>query len=197
MTFYGGAQQLRRFYSPARKVSRSRLSADPESVHSRCENRSMELFVNGTQHSLIVDHERSLLDVLRNDLELTGTKYGCGEGNCGACTVLIDGESAQSCLTSVSAAAERQVTTIEGLADGERLHPVQQAFMEHSAFQCGYCTSGFIVSAVGLLNRNPHPDDREIRSGLNGNICRCGAYSRILQAVRSASTRADGEERAQ
>ncbi len=147
----------------------------------------MDLIVNSSSHSLNVDHERSLLDVLRNELGLTGSKYGCGEGNCGACTVLIDGEPAQSCITPVTAAAERNITTIEGLADGESLHPVQQAFVEHSAFQCGYCTSGFIISAVGLLNRNPNPGEREIRSGLNGNICRCGAYSRILEAVKSAA----------
>jgi len=173
----------------------------------------MDLIVNGMPHSLTVDHERSLLDVLRNELELTGSKYGCGEGNCGACTVLIDGEATQSCITPVSAAAERKITTIEGLSGGEgvsggeelsesdgpsggeHLHPVQQAFVEHSAFQCGYCTSGFILSAVGLLNRNPHPNEREIRSGLNGNICRCGAYSRILSAVKSvAATESDTEE---
>lgn len=157
----------------------------------------MELFVNGTQHSLTVDRERSLLDVLRNELALTGSKYGCGEGNCGSCTVLIDGEAAQSCITPVSAAAERKITTIEGLAEGEQLHPVQQAFMEHSAFQCGYCTSGFIISAIGLLNRNPHPNEREIKSGLNGNICRCGAYSRILEAVKSAATVDGGEAASQ
>ena len=151
----------------------------------------MNLIVNGERHSLIIDREPSLLSVLRNELGLTGSKYGCGEGNCGACTVLIDGEPAQSCITSASAAAERQVTTIEGLADGENLHPVQQAFVDHSAFQCGYCTPGFIVSAVGLLRRNPHPDEKEICSGLNGNICRCGAYTRIVQAVRSASEKAE------
>ncbi len=151
----------------------------------------MDLIVNGERHSLVVDRERSLLSVLRDEDGLTGSKYGGGEGNCGACTVLIAGEPAQSCVTSASAAAERHVTTIEGLADGESLHPVQQAFVDHSAFQCGYCTPGFIISAVGLLKRNPHPDEKEIRSGLNGNICRCGAYARIVKAVRSASETAE------
>ncbi|MDA0232447.1 MAG: (2Fe-2S)-binding protein [Chloroflexi bacterium] len=148
----------------------------------------MDLTVNGDLHSLQVDRERSLLSVLRSELDLTGTKYGCGEGNCGACTVLIDGEPAQSCITPVSAAAGRSVTTVEGLAAGDELNPVQQAFIAHSAFQCGYCTPGFIISATALLARNSHPSEAEVRSGLNGNICRCGAYVRIIRAVRSAAT---------
>ncbi len=152
----------------------------------------MDLTVNGERHNLQVDRERSLLSVLRNELELTGTKYGCGEGNCGACTVLIDGEPSQSCITSASAAAGREVTTIEGLERDGELHPVQQAFAEHSAFQCGYCTPGFIISTVGLLSRKPDPTDAEIRSGLNGNICRCGAYTRIIRAVKSAAAGAEG-----
>jgi aerobic-type carbon monoxide dehydrogenase small subunit (CoxS/CutS family) len=153
----------------------------------------LDLTVNGEQHSLQVDRERSLLSVLRTELELTGAKYGCGEGNCGACTVLIDGEPAQSCITPVSASAGRAITTVEGLATGEQLSPVQQAFVEHSAFQCGYCTPGFIISATALLSRNPHPSDAEIRSGLNGNICRCGAYTRIIRATRSAASSNAGD----
>jgi aerobic-type carbon monoxide dehydrogenase small subunit (CoxS/CutS family) len=149
--------------------------------------QTVDLIVNGKQHSLKVDRERSLLSVLRNELGLTGTKYGCGEGNCGACTVLLDGEATQSCITSASAAVGREVTTIEGLEHDGELHPVQAAFAEHSAFQCGYCTPGFIISTVGLLSRKPNPTDDEIRSGLNGNICRCGAYTRIIRAVKSAA----------
>jgi aerobic-type carbon monoxide dehydrogenase small subunit (CoxS/CutS family) len=148
---------------------------------------TMKLHVNGTTHDLPVDSERTLLSVLRHELDLTGAKYGCGEGNCGACSVLIDGEAVRSCVTPVSSAAGRQITTIEGLAEGDQLHPVQEAFAEHSAFQCGYCTPGFIISAAALLGRNPAPTDEETRSALNGNMCRCGAYVRILRAVQTAS----------
>ena len=147
----------------------------------------MELVVNGESHVLEADAERTLLSVLRHDLGLTGTKYGCGEGNCGACTVLLDGEATRACITPVAAAAGRAVTTIEGLADGDELHPVQAAFVEHTAFQCAYCTPGFIMGTVGLLSRNPHPNDSEIRAALSGHICRCGAYMRILRAVESAA----------
>ena len=135
----------------------------------------MDLRVNGQTHRIDGDTERTLLSVLRNDLELTGTKYGCGEGNCGACTVLADGEPERSCITPLAAAVGREITTIEGLADGDELHPVQAAFLDHTAFQCGYCTPGFIISTAALLTRNPHPDDAEIRTALNGHICRCGA----------------------
>ncbi len=147
----------------------------------------MELLVNGETHEVDVDGEATLLSVLRNDLGLTGTKYGCGDGDCGACTVLIDGEAKQSCLLPVASAAEAAVTTIEGLAKGDDLHPVQEAFIEHTAFQCAYCTPGFIMSVVALLSRNPDPDDRQIRAALTGNICRCGTYVRILQAVKAAA----------
>jgi aerobic-type carbon monoxide dehydrogenase small subunit (CoxS/CutS family) len=147
----------------------------------------MKLTVNGKAVDVAADAERLLLSVLRHELQLTGTKYGCGEGNCGACTVLLDGEPVRSCITPLASASGRSVTTIEGLADGEILHPVQQAFEEHSAFQCGYCTPGFIISSVALLNRRPDPSDDEIRGALNGHICRCGAYVRILQAVKDAS----------
>ena len=127
------------------------------------------------------------MSVLRHELGLTGTKYGCGEGNCGACTVLIDGEATRSCITPVTSASGRDITTIEGLANGDELHPVQEAFVEHTAFQCAYCTSGFIMSSTALLDRNPSPSDEQIRSALSGHICRCGAYVRILKAVKSAS----------
>ena len=149
----------------------------------------MELLVNGESYEVDVDEETTLLAVLRHDLGLTGTKYGCGDGDCGACTVLIDGEAKNSCITPVDAAAGREVTTIEGLAKGDDLHPVQEAFVEHTAFQCAFCTPGFIMSAVALLSRNPQPDDRQIRAALTGNICRCGTYVRILQAAKAAAER--------
>jgi len=149
----------------------------------------MLLTVNGQTHDVAADAERSLLGVLRYDLGLTGTKFGCGEGNCGACTVLIDGEATRSCITPVVVAAGRSVTTIEGLALDGRLHAVQEAFVEHTAFQCAYCTSGFIMSSVALLSRNPEPDEAQIRAALSGHICRCGTYMRIIRAVESAAWR--------
>ena len=149
----------------------------------------MLLAVNGQTLEVTADAERSLLGVLRYDLGLTGTKFGCGEGNCGACTVLIDGEATRSCITPVVAAVGRRVTTIEGLASGDRLHPVQEAFVEHTAFQCAYCTSGFIMSSVALLARNPDPDEAQVRAALSGHICRCGTYMRIIRAVESAAER--------
>jgi len=149
----------------------------------------MQLLVNGESYEVDVDGETMLLGVLRHDLGLTGTKYGCGDGDCGACTVLVDGEAKNSCITPVDAAAGLEVTTIEGLAKGTDLHPVQEAFIEHTAFQCAFCTPGFIMSLVALFNRNPQPDDRQIRGALTGNICRCGTYVRILQAAKAAAER--------
>lgn len=145
------------------------------------------LTVNGASRSVEAPPEESLLSVLRNRLQLTGTKYGCGEGQCGACTVLLDGSPARSCRTRVSEAAGKKVTTIEGLARNGRLHPVQAAFLEVEAFQCGYCTPGMIVSAVGLLEKNPDPVEEDIAGHLTGNICRCGTYPRILAAVKQAA----------
>ena len=147
----------------------------------------MRLTVNGQEVNVEAEAERTLLSMLRHELELTGTKYGCGEGNCGACTVLLDGEPVRSCTTPLASASGRSVTTIEGLTDSDDLHPVQQAFADHSAFQCGYCTPGFIMSSVALLNRQPAPSEEQVRSALNGHICRCGAYVRILRAVGDAS----------
>ena len=149
----------------------------------------MQLLVNGKSYEVDVDEETTLLSVIRHDLGLTGTKYGCGGGDCGACTVLVDGEAKQSCLMPVDSAVGLEVTTIEGLADGDTLHPVQEAFVEHTAFQCAYCTPGFIMSTVALLSRNPNPNDRQIRAALTGNICRCGAYVRILQAAKAAAAK--------
>jgi len=145
------------------------------------------LQVNGTEHRLDVPGERSLLSVLRDDLDLTGTKYGCGEGQCGACTVLLDGRAVRSCRTPVASASGKKITTIEGLEQNGKLHPVQQAFLNVEAFQCAYCTSGMIVAAVGLLNRIANPSEDDIHQHMNGNICRCGTYSRIIAAVQQAA----------
>jgi aerobic-type carbon monoxide dehydrogenase small subunit (CoxS/CutS family) len=133
--------------------------------------------------------ERSLLSVLRDDLDLTGTKYGCGEGQCGACTVLLNGKATRSCITPVSEAAGKQITTIEGLEREGRLHPLQEAFLETGAMQCGYCTPGMILSGVALLKENPKPTEADIVHSLQGNICRCGTYPRIVAAVRMAAQR--------
>jgi aerobic-type carbon monoxide dehydrogenase small subunit (CoxS/CutS family) len=147
----------------------------------------MELVVNQTRYRLVVDPGRMLLWVLRDELDLTGTKYGCGEGECGACTVLIDGVAIRSCVTRVSAAAGKQITTIEGLSQNGKLHPLQEAFIEAEALQCGYCTPGMILSSVALLKRTPQPTEPEIRTSLEGNVCRCGTYPRIIVAVRNAA----------
>jgi aerobic-type carbon monoxide dehydrogenase small subunit (CoxS/CutS family) len=148
-----------------------------------------ELNVNGETHRLDLDGKRTLLSVLRDELDLTGTKYGCGEGQCGACTVLIDGVPARSCLTSLEDVGGRKVTTIEGIETEGRLHPLQQAFLDADALQCGYCTSGMIVSGVALLRGNASPSEAEIVHAMNGNICRCGTYRRIMAAIQLAAAR--------
>jgi isoquinoline 1-oxidoreductase alpha subunit len=147
----------------------------------------IDLTVNGTRRRLDSDPQRSLLSVLREDLDLTGAKYGCGEGQCGACTVLIEGQPTRSCLIKVGALAGKSVTTIEGLETGGQLHPLQQAFLDAGAMQCGFCTTGVIVAGAGLLRRNPDPEEAEIRKAMEGNICRCGTYTRIVAAVRAAA----------
>lgn len=149
--------------------------------------KAIELLVNGTKHRVEVDADQSLLGVLRDDLELTGTKYGCGEGQCGACTVLIDGKPTRSCLTAAASASGKQITTIEGLEQNGRLHPLQEAFMEVGAMQCGYCIPGMLMSGAGLMKKNPHPTDAEILRAMEGNVCRCGTYPRILAAIRIAA----------
>ncbi|HET6573534.1 MAG TPA: (2Fe-2S)-binding protein [Fimbriiglobus sp.] len=146
-----------------------------------------ELHVNGGRKAVEADPDRSLLSVLRDDLGLTGAKYGCGEGQCGACTVILDGHRVRSCVTKVSAADGKPVRTIEGLADGDKLHPLQEAFLEAGALQCGYCTPGMILSALTLLEENPTPTRDEIARGMNGTICRCGTYQRIVTAVEKAA----------
>ena len=148
---------------------------------------SISFKLNGKQASVQSEADRSLLEVLREDLKLSGTKYGCGEGACGACSVLVDGKRRFSCSTAISEVAGASITTIEGLASGEQLHPVQQAFLEEGSFQCGYCTPGMIMNCVALLKRNAHPDEAEIRQAMNGNICRCCTYPRIVDAVKRAA----------
>jgi len=147
----------------------------------------MELLVNGRRRSSSSDPERPLLYVLREEFDLTGAKYGCGEGQCGACTVLLDGAPVRSCRTSIRLAQGKQITTIEGMESGGNLHPLQEAFIQADAMQCGYCTPGMIMSAAGLLHKNPDPADADIKRALQGNICRCGTYPRIVQAVRMAA----------
>jgi aerobic-type carbon monoxide dehydrogenase small subunit (CoxS/CutS family) len=149
---------------------------------------TIKLSVNGRPSTVEADSQISLLTVLRENLDLTGTKYGCGEGQCGACTVLVDGRAQRSCVTRAENMAQKQITTIEGLARGDQLHPVQEAFLEEGALQCGYCTPGMILSTVALLIRNDHPTRTEIIDSLDGNLCRCGAYSRIISAVQKAAT---------
>lgn len=143
--------------------------------------------VNGQARSVETDLERPLLDVLREDLGLTGTKYGCGEGQCRACTVLMDGKATASCTMPVQMAQGRRIVTIEGLAEGDRLHPVQQAFLDEDAMQCGYCTPGMIMRTVALLADHPKPTDAEIIEGLDSNLCRCSGHTRILAAVKRAA----------
>src|ERR1700741_4037954 len=147
----------------------------------------MDLRVNGRTYQLEGDPERHLLGVLRDELDLTGSKYGCGEGQCGACTVLIDGKAQRSCITRVGAVSQKQITTIEGIAHGGQLHPLQEAFLEAGAMQCGYCTSGMIMSAVALLQRIPQPKERDILDFMDGNVCRCGTYPRIVGAIQKAA----------
>jgi aerobic-type carbon monoxide dehydrogenase small subunit (CoxS/CutS family) len=151
-----------------------------------------ELLVNGVKKSLDADPDRTLLSVLRDDLGLTGSKYGCGEGECGACTVLLGDRRVRSCQTRVGAAEGKPIRTIEGVANGDKLHPVQEAFLECGSMQCGYCTPGMIVSAVGLLEAKPTPTREEIVQGMNGNICRCGTYTRIICAIEKAATAMKG-----
>jgi len=143
--------------------------------------------VNGQPRTVTTIPQRSLLEVLREDLHLTGTKYGCGEGQCRACTVLMNGESVAACMTQVSDADKQTIVTIEGLAQGDRLHPVQAAFLAEGAFQCGYCTPGMILGAVALLNQKPHPSEAEIRSGMQKHLCRCCTYPKIIRAIQRAA----------
>ncbi len=148
---------------------------------------SFTLRVNGAEHTVDVDENTPLLWVLRNNLELTGTKFGCGLAQCGACTVHLDGAPTRSCVTPINKVGDREVTTIEGLATNGALHPLQEAWIEAQAPQCGYCQSGQIMSAAALLKQNPNPSDDEINQAMQGNLCRCGTYNRIRQAIKLAA----------
>lgn len=147
----------------------------------------MELLINNKRYPVQADPQESLLQVLRYELDLTGSKYGCGEGQCGACTVLLDGKAVRSCQTPVSVAAGKSITTIEGLEQAGKLHPVQEAFLRADVFQCGYCAPGMIMSTVALLQQVPNPNEQQIRDFMNGNICRCGTYPLIIKAIKEAS----------
>lgn len=153
---------------------------------------TIRLAINGKPYTVDTDPQTSLLTVLRENLDLTGSKYGCGEGQCGACTVLIDGKAQRSCITRVNTVAGKKITTIEGLADGEQLHPVQEAFLDAGAMQCAYCTSGMIMSAVALLQKNPAPKESEIIDFMDDNVCRCGTYPRIVSAIQKAAKTLSG-----
>jgi len=151
-----------------------------------------ELHVNGKTLGVDADSERSLLSVLRDDLDLTGAKYGCGEGQCGACTVLIEGTPTHSCLTQVGKVGQKKIITIEGLEQHGRLHPLQEAFLEIGAMQCAYCTAGMVMSGVALLRRTPNPSREDIVRSMEGNICRCGTYPRIIAAIKRAASMKEG-----
>jgi aerobic-type carbon monoxide dehydrogenase small subunit (CoxS/CutS family) len=147
----------------------------------------MVLKVNGVSHDVAVEPDVELLSVLRNNLDLTGSKYGCGEGVCGACTVLVDGKPSRSCVTPAGSVAGKEITTIEGLEKEGKLHPVQEVFLKTDPFQCSYCAPGMIMSAVALLQNNPAPSDDAIVKAMNGNICRCGTYPNIVHSIKQAS----------
>jgi len=147
----------------------------------------MELVVNARKYTVEVNADESLLNVLRNRLDLTGSKYGCGEGACGACTVLINGTAVRSCITTAASVAGKNITTIEGLEKNGTLHPVQKAFLKVDVFQCAYCAPGMIMSAVSLLGKNPNPTEQEIVKSMQGNVCRCGTYPRIVEAIQQAA----------
>jgi aerobic-type carbon monoxide dehydrogenase small subunit (CoxS/CutS family) len=149
----------------------------------------MVLNVNGVKHEVTVEPDVELLTVLRNNLELTGSKYGCGEGVCGACTVIINGKALRSCITPVSSVVGKEIITIEGLEKNGNLHPVQEAFLKADPFQCSYCAPGMIMSAVALLKNNPSPSDDAIIKAMNGNICRCGTYPNIVSSIKLASSK--------
>ncbi len=149
--------------------------------------RTITLVVNGASKTLAIDPERLLLDVLREDLQLTGTKYGCGEGLCGACTVLVDGRNVRTCREKAVNSDGKSITTIEGLATGDALHPVQEAFLVENPMQCGYCTPGMVLTVVALLKKYPKPTPEQVLSFMNGSVCRCNTYVKILRAIHRAA----------
>jgi carbon-monoxide dehydrogenase small subunit len=150
-------------------------------------NHRIQISVNGERYGLSVEPKKTLLDLLREDLELTGTKKGCDHGDCGACTVLLNGQPVRACLVLAVEADEKEVLTIEGLADGSRLHPLQEAFIRHGAVQCGYCSPGMILTAKALLDENPRPSEMEVKKAIAGNLCRCGTYNKVVKAVLSVA----------
>jgi carbon-monoxide dehydrogenase small subunit len=149
--------------------------------------KEIKLTVNGKLHELTIKPWRTLLEVIRDELGLTGTKEGCGIGECGACTVIMNGNAVNSCLVLAAEANGKEILTIEGLADGDKLHPIQEAFINHGGMQCGFCTSGMILSAKVLLERNPNPSEEEIRKGISGNFCRCTGYTKVMESIKEAS----------
>ncbi|MBS3975161.1 MAG: (2Fe-2S)-binding protein [Syntrophomonadaceae bacterium] len=153
------------------------------------------LIINGDSYDLLVPAHRTLLDALREDIGLTGAKKGCGEGECGACTVLLDGQPVNSCLILAVQAAGKMITTIEGLARENRLHPLQDAFVQHGAIQCGFCSPGFILTAKALLDSNPAPTEQEVREAVAGNLCRCTGYQNIIEAILAAAKEIGGDEK--
>ena len=155
--------------------------------------KQITFVVNGNSYELSIQPWRTLLEVIREDLKLTGTKEGCGLGECGACTVIIDGRTVASCLVLATEADGKQITTIEGLTDGDTLHPVQQAFVDHGGLQCGFCTPGMIMSAKALLEETPSPSEEEIRRGIAGNFCRCTGYTKIIESIVAAAKSMGGK----
>lgn len=149
------------------------------------------LRINGRDHEVEAEPVDTLLSILRHDLDLTGSKYGCGEGHCGACTVLLDGQAARSCVTAIGKLQGKSITTIEGIAQGDTLHPVQQAFLDVEAFQCGYCTPGMVMAAIGLLESHRNPSEQDIARVMDRSVCRCGAFARIVRAIQLAAERLD------
>jgi aerobic-type carbon monoxide dehydrogenase small subunit (CoxS/CutS family) len=155
-------------------------------------NQTIQFTLNGKSTKISVDGDRPLLWVLRTDLELTGTKFGCGQGFCGACTILVNGEAVRSCQTAAKEIQGKEVVSIEGLAKNGKLHPLQKAFVEHDALQCGFCTPGMILNAYSLLRKNPQPTEPEIVAGMEDNLCRCGSHKRIIEAIQAAATEMKG-----
>ncbi len=151
------------------------------------DKRLIQLRVNGEQHDVVVSPNETLVEVLRDELELTGTKMGCGEGACGTCTVLLDGKPVRSCLTLAIEVQDKEIVTIEGLAEGGELHPVQEAFVEYGAIQCGFCSPAMILTGKALLEENPHPTEEEVRRAISGLVCRCTGYAKIVEAILAAA----------
>ncbi len=155
--------------------------------------KQIRLVVNGKSYKISIPPWRTLLEVIREDLKLTGTKEGCGLGECGACTVIMDGRTVNSCLVLAAEADGKQITTIEGLADGDKLHPIQQAFVDHGGLQCGFCTPGMIMSAKALLDEKPTPTEDEIKRGIAGNLCRCTGYTKIIESIKAVAEDIEGK----